>query len=558
MLKAQWVVNSTTYTLFSALPGSGNANINPLSNLIVAAASGGTAPATLYATPAQFASMSANISAATATVLNKLQPLLDKYQASQDPITGSFSANHTGLDLLFDNIQVTLTNGAANVSITDVNSGATLLSSSTTAINSALQAQLWGNQDAIIANDPDIAVDTNGRAIVVWAEQISGFYRIVARGPLDNTAVIISSPALNASAPKISIDGSGNAIAVWVQGNSSNTNSSIWGARYSTVTGWDAPLQISGSISNTNNFANVPQISMDSTGNAVAVWHAVNSSINTNHFDVYSSRYTAGSDSWSTPAVISSGTNTASNSHIALNTSGNGMAVWTEGQDDGTTSNGPMDVWTRRYSSANGWDGTIAKVNSIAGNVAGIYGQTALAVNINGNAVVAWVQGGIRAISFSPQNGWGTDTLIANHPTISGNCYSPDVAMDASGNAIAVWQQQDNISSSFTFANRFSGGTWSTALKISDDTSPFVADTHVRMGAAGNAIAVWYQPDTILNSSDFYSTVRSNRYTIGNGWGSATLVSTLLGIDGISSYPVPRIGMNSNGASFTVWGVDSM
>lgn len=96
---------------------------------------------------------------------------------------------------MFDNIQVTLTNGAANVSITDINSGATLLSSSITAINSAPQAQFWSNQDAIIANDPDVAVDTNWRAIVVWVEQISGFYRIVARGPTDNNAVIISIPA---------------------------------------------------------------------------------------------------------------------------------------------------------------------------------------------------------------------------------------------------------------------------------------------------------------------------------------------------------------------------
>jgi len=234
------------------------------------------------------------------------------------------------------------------------------------------------------------------------------------------------------------------------------------------------------------------------------------------------------------------------------------MTVWTEGQDDGSTSNGPMDVMVRRFSTATGWNGTIVKVNSIAGNVTSIYGQTAVAININGYAVVTWNQGGIRAISFTPQGSWGTDTLISNHPTISGNCYSPDVAIDASGNAITVWEQQDGISSSFTFTNRFSGGTWATSVKTSDNTSPFVADTHVKMDAAGNAIAVWYQADTILNSSNFYSTVRSNKYSIGSGWGSASLVSTLLGVDGMSSYPVPRIGMNSSGASFTVWGEDSM
>ncbi|MDD2273916.1 MAG: hypothetical protein PHP95_10685 [Desulfuromonadaceae bacterium] len=34
--------------------------------------------------------------------------------------------------------------------------------------------------------------------------------------------------------------------------------------------------------------------------------------------------------------------------------------------------------------------------------------------------------------------------------------------------------------------------------------------------------------------------------------------ATLIGIDGYQDYPVPRIGMNSSGNSFTVWGIDSM
>jgi len=71
------------------------------------------------------------------------------------------------------------------------------------------------------------------------------------------------------------------------------------------------------------------------------------------------------------------------------------MTVWTEGQDDGSTSNGPMDVMVRRFSTATGWNGTIVKVNSIAGNVTSIYGQTAVAININGYAVVT----GTRAAS---------------------------------------------------------------------------------------------------------------------------------------------------------------
>lgn len=547
MLKAEWTLNSTTYTLFSCASGAGTANINPLSNLIVAVASGGNDPSAVYSTPGLFTALSANLAAATGSVRSKLQPLLDKYQADINPISGSFSADHTGLDLLFDNIQVALTGGAGNVNISDRTNGAQILSATTANFSAAPVAQSWSNQDAIIANDPDVAVDSNGRAMVVWSQQISGVYSIIARGPADNTPVTISDGVNNSWAPRIGIDGSGNAIVVWLQ--STGTNSTIWAARYVSGSGWEAARQIS-TGSDTAKWANVPQIGVDASGNAVAVWHAQNPAINTNHFDIYYSRYTKASDSWSGQAIISSGTNTGHNPHIALNAAGDGMAVWTEGQDDGSTSNGPMDVWCLRYSASGEWSGAAAKVNSIPGNVSDVYDQTSVAVDPDGNAVVVWVQGGITGNIYTVGSGWGSSSLIANSPDISGNCYSPDVSMDANGNAIVVWQQQNGFTS-FTYANILYEGSWGTSLKISDDTGP-VIDTHVRMDAAGNARAVWLQPE------GSNSTVRSNAYAAGSGWGSATLVSTLVGIDGYTVYPVPRIGMNSNGDSFTVWGVDSL
>lgn len=555
MLKAEWVVNSTTYTLFSSTPAAGTANINPFSNLIVAIAAGGADPAAIYATPGQFLSLSANLDSATSTLRNKLLPLLDRYQADINPINGDFAADHTGLDLLFDNIQVTLTTGAANISITDLNSGTVILNSAPSAIASAPAVQSWNNQAAISANDPDAAVDNNGRTIIVWSQQVSGIYNIIARGPVYDSTVTISNGINHAWLPKIAIDGSGNAVAVWMQSNSVNNYSEIWAARYDAVSGWGTARKIS---ANANGGANVPQISVDSVGNALAVWHAQDTAINPNHFDVFSSRYNPASDIWSTPVIISGATNTAHNPHIAMNTSGNGIAVWTEGQDDGSTSNGPMDVWIRRYSLSGGWGGAAVKMNSIPGNVNPVYAQTAVAINQNSDAVVVWVQGGIWANSYTIANSWGGATLIANNPGISGNCYTPDVAMDGSGNAIAVWQQQDGISSAFAFANRFSGGVWGTSGKISDD-SGMVFDTHVRMDNSGNAKAVWYQLDgDMINMLNIVPSIRSNTYSVGTGWGTASLVSTLLGIDGIMSYPVPRIGMNSTGASFTVWGVDSM
>ena len=117
-----------------------------------------------------------------------------------------------------------------------------------------------------------------------------------------------------------------------------------------------------------------------------------------------------------------------------------------------------------------------------------------------------------------------------------------------------MWQQQDGVSS-YAYANLLAGGTWGTGARISDAQGP-VMDTHVKMDAAGQARAVWYQPAGTTGSSS--TTVCSNTCSPGTGWGDSGIVATLTGIDGYFYYPVPRIGMNSDGDSFTVWGVDSM
>jgi len=557
MLKVEWVVNSTTLTLYSCATGSGTANINPLSNLIVAVAAGGVDPGSLYATPAQFAAIAANLSAASTGVRTKLQPLFNKYNTDTDPITGSFTADHTGLDLLFDNIQVTLTNGASQVSIMDISSGSLALKVSTSAIGSAPAAQSWSNPDALIARDPDVAVDVNGRAIVVWSQQLSGTYNIIARGPASETPVSISGGAENSGEPRIATDGSGNAIVVWTQCVGSSSTTRIWTARYASGSGWGAPMQLS---TNASGFASGPKVASDSAGNAIAVWSELNTAVNPNHADVFFSRYTKATGLWSSPAMLTNGTNNAHNPHIALNAGGDGLAVWTQDQGNGSVSNDYFDVWGLAYSASGGWGGTATKLNSIPGNRPHyMYDQIAVALDAGGNGMAVWVQADLSLNEIYPFHiwagkytagaGWGTAVVISNN--VAGDCYGPDIAMDASGNAIAVWEQQDGVSTAFAAANRFSGGAWGTSGGISDGTGP-VLDVHIKTDSAGNARAVWYQPQTGLTA------IRSNAYTAGSGWGSATLVSTLPGVDGYMIYPVPRIGMNSAGASFTIWGMDSM
>jgi hypothetical protein len=66
--------------------------------------------------------------------------------------------------------------------------------------------------------------------------------------------------------------------------------------------------------------------------------------------------------------------------------------------------------------------------------------------------------------------------------------------MDANGNAIAVWAQDDGPTMSI-YANRYVAGTgWQEAQLIEDGTGE-ARYPQIAMNASGNAIAVWEQYD---------------------------------------------------------------
>ncbi|HEY6872117.1 MAG TPA: fibronectin type III domain-containing protein [Geobacteraceae bacterium] len=132
-MKAPFIVEAagsaggTNYTLHSFSEGAGTANINPLSDAAVANAAGVSDPSQVFMNPdlATLQKISSQLNTSVATLLEKLQPLLVMYGAmNQDPITGQYTANHTGLDGLFDHVKFSLSNGT--LTITDATTGAAI------------------------------------------------------------------------------------------------------------------------------------------------------------------------------------------------------------------------------------------------------------------------------------------------------------------------------------------------------------------------------------------------------------------------------------------------
>lgn len=159
LFKAVGTANGRNYTLYSVADGPGTANINPLSHLAVVQANGGADPALLYAGPTR-AELEA-IKTALATVIPQIQALLQQILtpygvASTNFITDAYTANHLGLDLLFDMVSIAVNNG--NLLVSNNVNGATILSF--TLGGSTMTGQI------ITANIPAITTQSAGAVYV--------------------------------------------------------------------------------------------------------------------------------------------------------------------------------------------------------------------------------------------------------------------------------------------------------------------------------------------------------------------------------------------------------
>lgn len=242
---------------------------------------------------------------------------------------------------------------------------------------------------------------------------------------------------------QIAFDSAGNAIAVWSQSDGAFNN--IYSNRYTPATGWGgAELVATGNVDN----AVRPQIAIDGSGNAIAVWLEI-SALGAK-VSVYANRYAASTDSWGTEELLeSSDDGHAFDPQIAIDDDGNGVAVWWQ-----VDSANLRHIYTNRYTPGAGW-GTEELIESSDDGHAQ-YPQ--IAIDGEGNVIAVWSQSDsandalLYANRYTANTGsWGTEALIGNG---NGNAYQAQIAIDGDGNAITVWRQYDGTHESI-YANRF-------------------------------------------------------------------------------------------------------
>ena len=409
------------------------------------------------------------------------------------------------------------------------------------------------------AGNPQITFDNSGNAIVVWQQSdgtVTSIWASYFNGTNWGTPEQISDDEGENSSPQIAFDNYGNAIAVWAQ--SDGTFSSIWTNRFDG-TKWGDPEEFR--FDNTGYYIQGnPQIAIADDCSAIVVWTAGNiwgySALWAIRFDGTNwgvskiveygggGEYCCEGVSLFMPQIVIHKNNSAvsiwqeySNKtsayayiqakffdgakwnwistrpngisftysyspNIASNKTGNTIAVWLAT----VNQNG---VWANSFDGTD-WGGTPKQISDSALAPSNLE----ITMDDDDNAIAIWQQfdGTVTSIwaSFLDGTSWSTpenisdDDVSGTYDPINGDsdppdgAYSPQVAFDNTGNAIAVWYKSDYPQSNI-WASFFNGTSWGTPEQISDDEG-YAQDPQIALDGTGNAIAVWTQSDGTQSS----------------------------------------------------------
>jgi hypothetical protein len=285
------------------------------------------------------------------------------------------------------------------------------------------------------AYDPQIAVDSNGNIVAVWSQH-DGTYnsifanRYVADAGRWGDAGFVDSNGYVAFYPQVALDANGNAIVVWEQWVLSDTVYHGFGNRYDADAGvWGSVVRIERMPGQTQ--ASGMQVAFDTHGDAIAVWYQDDGT----RFNVYSNRFSADAGRWGDAGEIETGTGGVNYPRVAVDSNGNAVAVWM--QYDGTYSS----IYANRFSVATGLWGDAGVIEQNAGNA---WYYAFVAVDSSGNAVAVWRQDGgtaenIWANRYNVDAGlWGDAGIIQ---TGGASACTPNVAASSLGVFSAVWSE---------------------------------------------------------------------------------------------------------------------
>ena len=276
-------------------------------------------------------------------------------------------------------------------------------------------------------------------------------------------------------------DSNGNALVLWQQLDGTSYHI-YYSWLTAAATAWSAPVRLDTTVGN----AGSSQLAADAHGNVVALWTQTDSAQTDAIYHVWSSVYMSSTAAWSPPAVVGNDpTLHAIFPSVACNADGTAEALWV--LFDGS-------IWSNQYAPTAGWGS--AKLVEAGGN-----GNQAprMAIDPSGNVMAIWERtdpntptSHIRYAALPA--GGGSWSVSAQVSAIDAGAYEntevPQIAFDAQGEALAIWSRfadghEMRVRPS-THLEQAGAHRWMLAI-------PRTSIPALAVAPNGNAVAAWQQ-----------------------------------------------------------------
>ncbi|MBI5877269.1 MAG: hypothetical protein HZB53_06445 [Chloroflexi bacterium] len=406
----------------------------------------------------------------------------------------------------------------------------------------------WGANERVITNTaaqntPALAVDSSGRAYLVWMDNRSGNAIFASArsvtGTWETEKRVEYLPNAKSN-PDLAVDGTGNLLAIWQSWPYPNPYEIWYATRPATATAW-----ITGTLVSQSDSTAASSLTMDAAGNSrmAFLW---NKEVN--------SMFRPANGAWGSRERVSPPRGGALQrySRVGVDESGNAYAVWGDARD--STAGNKYDLYFATRPLTGTWSvGT--RVNAVTGT---LKLGSGLAADAQGDAYAIWSDtrtdtNGDIYFAYRPVTGtWGLNEPVNDGGFTSAQLY-PRIALDAAGNAYAIWADKRNCSVAnaydFYFAYRPVTGTWSTNQRVNDVPCPTIsADVGTldfAVDAAGNAYAVWR---AYVSSAQVLFAYRP----AGGVWSASEQLTNVPGAPANGQYPT--IAVDQAGTAYVVYG----
>ena len=155
-----------------------------------------------------------------------------------------------------------------------------------------------------IDDEPRVATNATGDVVAVWNHSNGSEYVMQAAarpaGGAWQAAVDISAPGHSADEPRLAVNQAGLAVVVWRDSDGSSFNNTIQAAARPAGRAWQAPVALSAPSLD----AERPDVAVNTTGEAVAVWNTFTAQGGVDSVRVQAAARPA-SGTWRTPVNVS-------------------------------------------------------------------------------------------------------------------------------------------------------------------------------------------------------------------------------------------------------------